>query len=251
MPERTRFTRYLLIPALLVLCATAGAQTVISSERPVADAIEKLESLYGWAITYEDTPYVFDGDIEAPTLLLRKVGEGPRDSPPRRRTFSFDLENVGRPAKGMRSPESSARAAILAMLKSYSDSVGGAEMFALTESDGLFHVVPVQRRDKSGNLEKVVPILDSSVTLPAQQRIGTQLLREVCQALTQEIGERVYLGQPFRRQTYVTPNPGETARSVLSRLLAEQARPLPVSWRLNYQPGYGYVLNIHAVDTSR
>jgi hypothetical protein len=131
----------------------------------------------------------------------------------------------------MRSPEFSARAAILAMLKSHADSVGGAEMFALTESDGLFHVVPVQRRDKSGNLEKVVPIMDTPVTLPAKQRSGTQLLIDICQFLTQQTGE--------------------TARSVVSRLLAEQARPLPVSWRLKYQPGSGYGLNIHLVDTSK
>jgi hypothetical protein len=137
------------------------------------------------------------------------------------------------------------------MLKSHADSVGGAEMFALTESDGLFHVVPVQRRDKSGNLEKVVPIMDTPVTLPAKQRSGTQLLIDICQFLTQQTGESVTLGQPFQRDTSVTPKPGETARSVVSRLLAEQARPLPVSWRLKYQPGSGYGLNIHLVDTSK
>ena len=72
MPEKKLRTRYLLIPAVLSVCAAAGAQTVVTPGRPVADAILKLEPLYGWAITYEDTPYVYDGDIEDVTSRVRK-----------------------------------------------------------------------------------------------------------------------------------------------------------------------------------
>lgn len=257
MKTRRRFIRCLFTPALLTLCGVATAQTVISSGRPLANASSVLECLYGWPITYEDTPYVYDGDIEDATSRVRKDGKSARDGVPqillpRVRTFSFTLEDVARPARGARSPEAPARAAILAMLKSYSDSVGGAEMFTLTESNGLFHVVPVQRRDKSGRLEKVAPLLDTPVTLPAKERSGTQLLLDICQFLTRQTGESVGMGHGWRsNRTYVAPRPGEPARSDLSRLLAEQAAPLPYSWKLFYQPGSGYGLNIELVDTSR
>jgi hypothetical protein len=124
-------------------------------------------------------------------------------------------------------------------------------VFALAESDGLFHLVPVQRRDRSGNLEKIVPILDTPVTLPRKERSGTELLLDICHFLTRQTGESVNLGRPFRSaRTDVAPRPGESARSVLSRVLAEQAVPQPSTWKLFYQPGYGYALNLGLVDTT-
>ena len=248
--------RSFLILALPAFCGVACAQTLIDSARPVADAALKLEQLYGWPITYEDPPYVYAGDLEDATSRVRRDGKSAKEPGvaqillPRSHSFMLNLEASARPAMGTRAPETAARAAILAMLKSYSESIGGVQMFSLTEADGLFHIVPTQRRDKSGQWEKIVPLFDSPVSLSGGLGDVIEIVTQVCRSLRPQPGERVDLfttWQPAR--SYIEPKPGESARSILSRLMAEQNFPLPVSWAVFYQPGWGYMLNLHRVNT--
>ena len=43
---------------------SASPNTItVQNPRPVAKAIEELETRYGWQITYEDPPYVYYGDL--------------------------------------------------------------------------------------------------------------------------------------------------------------------------------------------
>jgi hypothetical protein len=248
MPSSIQLIRCLFISALPVLCGAVSAQTVIDSPRPVAAAIKKIEAIYGWPITYEDPPYIFSGEL----VDMAKPGAAPW-LVPRGGTFTIQLESAPEMEVGERSPEEPARNAILAMLKSYSASVGGDELFTLTDSDGMFHIVPVQRRDKSGRLEKVVPLLDTPLSIPVTQQGGDDVLTAFCKALALQTGEQVHLvwnvspWQSPSAYTFPAPKPGETARSYLSRFLAAAGWPAPISYALHYQPNLGYELSVQGV----
>jgi hypothetical protein len=250
------------LPIVLASWCAASAQTItINDPRPVDAATLILESTFGWPITYEDTPRVFQGDLEDVTAQVRRDGKSasePGVMPtliPHGGSFFFSLEDRPQLASGTRAPEAATRAAILEMLKGYSGSVGGVEMFALTDSNGVFHIVPTQRKSASGKLEKVVPVLDTVVNIPAGQRTAVELVRVICESVSSQTGVHVAEAVPanlFRlRKTQIASLPNESARSILSRLFAELAMPRPVSWHLLYQPGWGYALNGRLVNTSK
>jgi hypothetical protein len=258
MPIRLQSVRLRILPILLAFCWGAGAQTfTVSDPRPVDQATRKLEAAYGWAITYEDPPYVHESDVADVTSQVRKDGKSfPRVLVPRGGTFSFAIENALRLEPGTRAPETIARAAILDMLRSYSASVGGVEMFTLTDSFGIFHIIPTQRKDASGKLEKIAPLLDTVVTIPPGKRTGLELLLEVCRSLESQTGYAVSgpaAGNLLQtRTTQIASAPNESARSILSRFFAELAAPRPVSWHMLYAPDMrGYAVNVRVVDTTK
>jgi hypothetical protein len=258
MPEKMCPTRCLIALTLFAICGSVRAETfTIDDNRPVADAARQLEARYGWPITYEDPPRVYAGDLIDVSAQVRRDGRSSSEagvSPllvPRPGSFSFVLEDTSWTEPGTRAPEGAARAAILTMLKAYSASIGGVEMFALTESDGLFHIVPTQRKDATGKMEKITPLLDKVVLIPAGERTLTAFINEVLGQV--KLGERETIGGPafasnflMQTKTQMASRPNESARSVLSRLFAEVAVPTPLSWALFHQPGW-YSLNVEAV----
>ena len=201
MPITTWRISFCLFPALLALCWSANAETVtVSNGRPVAQAAIRLETVYGWAITYEDLPLVYESDLEDVTSKVRKDGKSASEPgiqrilTPRVWTFSFAFDPPAQLEPGTRAPEGLARGAILDMLKSYSESIGGVEMFTLTDSNGLFHIIPTQRRDASGKLEKIVPLLDTPVVISPGQRTGYEFVEQICRSLASQSGSPVGFG---------------------------------------------------------
>lgn len=263
MPITNKRIGFLLVPALCALGA-AGAETItVNSGRPVADAARKLESLYNWAITYEDPPYAYSGDLQDANAPQRRAArdagrpEGKVLMTPRDVSFSFTLGDGARamgdgPRTTTRAPETITREAILTMLRSYSASLGGIDTFTLTDSNGLFHIIPTQVRNAAGVFEKFTPLLDRTVIIPPGRRSGEDLVRQICQSLSEQSGAEVSPGagpsnQLVQHLTSISSGPNETARSLLSRLFAELR--LPASWKLSYSPGL-YVLNVHLVETA-
>jgi hypothetical protein len=251
-----------LLPAVLAVCWAAGAETVtITSSRPVGEAISRLETAYGWAITYEDPPVTYAGDLRDVTSQVRNDRKSAGEPGVMQilarlpETFWFSFDSPSRIKPGTRAPEVLARGAIMDMLKSYSLSRGGEEVFKLTDSSGLFHIIATQCKDASGRMAKIVPLLDTPVTIPAARRNASEFLREVINELKARSG--VFIGfsaaglQLQQYSTEIASVPGETARSILSRLLAEMANPGPFTWALNYEAGYGYVLDVRVVRTAK
>lgn len=243
-----------------VACWAANTESItVSGPYPIENATQKLEDVYGWAITYEDLPLLYTGDLRDVTSQSRKDGKRAGEPgvqqilAPRIGTFSFSFEPPLQREPGTRAPEELARSAILDMLKAYSLSIGGVEAFTLTESDGLFHIVPTQRRGASGAWEKIAPLLDTPVTISPGQRTGKAFLDEILQSLASQVGVRVGLAAPgyanmlTTRKTQIASAPNESARSILSRFFAELATPRAASWCLSYVPSYGYGLSMRAV----
>lgn len=263
MPVTTHRAPLYLCAVCIALSWAAKAETVtVSGPYPVAEAAIKLEDVYGWAITFEDPPLVYAGDLWDATSVSRKDGKRAGEPgvlqvlAPRPGTFSFSFDPPLHREPGARAPEGLARGAILDMLKAYSLSIGDVEAFTLTDSNGLFHITPTQRKGASGAWEKIVPLLDAKVTIPPGRRTGEELLNEICHSLASQSGVRVDLfvagaiNLLSHSSTQIASRPDETARSILSRFFAELAAPRPVTFHFGYMPSWGYGLFVRVVDNS-
>jgi hypothetical protein len=242
---------------LVVICTLAKGETfTINDNRPVAYAAADLEARYGWPITYEDPPWIYEGDLIDVTAQVRKDGKSAgvpgvvKILVPRPGSFSFELTDRPWTEPGTRAPEDAARSAIKAMLKAYSATIGGIEVFTLTESSGMFHIVPIQRLDESGRMARITPLLDKIVSISPGQRSVMALVKDVLENVIEGEPAEVSPPQTLRGATAISPLSGESARSVLSRLFAEQAMPVPMSWDLFYRPG-SYGFNVHAVAVGK
>jgi hypothetical protein len=239
-----------------------------------------LESIYGLPITYEDP-------ITSHPSLLEEMPESEHRTPvpihsdlaQKDATISFSYRAPA-PKDDDKLRLQRVSDAITSALEGYANA-GGLVTFAVTEQDGIFHIVPTNFLNKDGQMQSMPPVLDAKITILPGQRTRFDLFREICAAVTKASGQSVTEGPfPF--------NPGSlqanasttisgtdvTARSLLVKLLAELSSPLsgevltddgqghratqtrviapaiPLSWKLFYAPGWGFVLNLHPVKIS-
>src|SRR5437016_12809496 len=111
MPLRDRLILYLLLPSVFTLSATVHAEfksMEVNDPRPVAKAVEQLEALYGFPVTYEDPPYVHGSELADVTDKLHRDRENlnrvviPKGGP---LSWTYDLPSSGaHPGGGLRQP---------------------------------------------------------------------------------------------------------------------------------------------------
>ena len=232
--------------------ASASPNTItVQSGRPVAEAIEELETRYGWQITYEDPPYVHYSDITDVTDLGRpKVPvrsqsqlqaalqpENHRTLVPKGGSLTFTLPSAVPDELG----------AVEALLKSYNESHRGFE-FTVVQGASLLHVMPRKARGLSGNIEPVKPVLDTLITIEPKERTSYALLKEVCKQIFVSTNTNVVFGTVpinmlYNMKTSIGGS-GRTARSILEQWILESQAPL--SWQLLYEPSAKwFALNIY------
>ena len=225
--------------------AGALADTItVQDPRPVAKAIEELESRYGWQITYEDPPYVHASDIADVTQSVRRdpsLAAGERILIPKGGRLTFTVPSA--PAAEQQA------AAVAGLVKSFNASRNG-NLFGVVQGSRLIHVTPQQITGRAGKVEPVKPLLDTAITLPAKQRTSFELLEAICDELSAITKGTVVVGTtPVNLLASKMSSIGaskEPARAVLERLVLAQDKAL--SWQLFYDPGLKwYVLNLHVV----
>jgi hypothetical protein len=199
----------------------------IRSGRPVAEAVNQLQTIYGWVITYEDVPVMHPDDIVDHTV--REI-DGYRALD--QRIVAFDMHNLPQP-QDVTDPAM----VIESVLKAHQDA-NGIGQFEVRRSGNIFHVVPRTVRDLTDQTVNVQPILDTRVSFPAQERSALELLEVLCAALTDQTQHPISLGIipvshyfSAMRVTFGADN--EIARNVLVRLV----RAFPdgeLTWNLNY-----------------
>jgi hypothetical protein len=279
-------TRSILLLSSLALCQLAFAQSKtveVTDCRPVGKAVQMLEEIYKFPITYEDPITVHASQLEDEVQRTpdnkEVIQQYQRDV-----TLSFDYKlpsSAQSPAGGLKQTQAETEASVADALSSVLDgyaAAGGPVTFTVREDDGVFHVVPINFLNKEGKLQQMTPILDTKITILPKQRTRIRLFMDICQALTKATGISVDEGIfPFNgsRADTITSISGSdvTARSLLSQLLTEWAAPVTsdtfvqvgngqivpyhivdkggaMSWQLFYGPGFGYALNIHKVSTA-
>jgi hypothetical protein len=226
----------------------------VLSGRPVFRAVLKLQEEYGYAITYEDPPYRFRGDLHDVASVVRKdYDKFPPDHRPVLlvpRTVELDLTfpvalTVGGP-QGMH--------AILAKLVEAADLIGSGGRFRVEQDGDVFHVIPVDVRDRNGNWMGYEALLDANISLPLRDRTEEDLYKnlavEVGAQKSVQLTARVNGGIVMGHQApAVHTNIGasnERARDVLTRAI--QSHPGGKrTWTLMPFPELGeqvYGLNI-------
>jgi hypothetical protein len=224
----------------------------VEDPRPVAAALLKMETKYGWAITYEDPRYVHEGEI-ANEVEFRKYrsrpGE-PKVAIPKGGSLSVDYD-VAADSDLPSNPE-----LVIQKILDANSAAGNAGRFRIERDGELLHVIPTVDRDRTGAFTPHESVLDAVINLPEEERSGPKKLQAISDAITKATSVRVVVGtfptnvlfQYHDRRAAV----GEKARDVLVHLLNSAKHGQDLSWRLLYDPEVNqYWLNIHLVQGSK
>ncbi len=223
---------------------TAQSLTVTTkSGRPVAEALDVLQQVYGLPINYEDPPYAYPDDLRDVTEQYRRDPTAPnRIIVPRGHPLSFTY--VPPP---VRDPIGALRTAIANVIAQDEKAVGFTQ-FAVVDTSGL-SVVPLRVRDARGDIVPVQPVLSTPVTIGASGRTVSEVVSEICDQVSVNSGRRVEAsmrGSLFAQRTSEVIATNEPASVVLSRVFAELQ--VPLVWRNLYDPGLQeYTLNLLTV----
>jgi hypothetical protein len=234
-------------------CSWSQAQRseVISvvGPRPVRDVILQWEKRYGWVITYEDPRFEFTDDLEDVTLRVRKDLKPGEPVDPSKRIIGARERQL---SVSYQVPEGANDAgarleAANQLVKAFAQGAGNT--LFVSESGTRAHISPGLIRDVNGKLQHSHPILDTIISVPAQNRNGGEFLHALCDALTSATGYTVFLGLiPGNDMHQFRTNLGYEnvpARQALENFLNSMPSGTRYTWALLFQKDYA--LNIHWV----
>jgi len=235
---------------LTVLAFQVVHATTLSVDdgRPVAKAVQTLVSQYGYAITYEDPRYAYDGDLQDVTTQVRKdldkypPGKAPKVIAPLGGKLTLNV------------PSTMGLSDVSSVLNQLVQSSPSGH-FRVQQTGDVFHVVPTEVRDRDGNWALSSSILDVPISIPTKDRSESEIMDAICQAVSSIVQVEVDVSGirvgGFRSEAgptlYRFGADNELARSVLMRALATTSNNKR-TWLIFYDVGQKlYVLNIFRV----
>jgi hypothetical protein len=244
------------VVAATLVTGFAGAQNAgerstlsVSGPRPVEEAVQQLVSRYGYVITYEDPQYSYGGDLRDVTAEVRTdlqkfaAGKAPKVLGHVGGTLTFSV-----PAASSFDRQTMA-GVLKGVIQAQEKNEHGGH-FRVEETEGAFHVVPGEWRDRNGNWASHTSILDAPISLPMQERSFPAMLEAICNAVgsASHVDIVVGTGATTSGERYALGADNEPARLVLSRALKSTEKKL--TWLLLYGNDLTermYALNILAV----
>lgn len=220
-----------------------GSALEVIDGRPLAKVVSELEARHGWRITYEDTFYEYQNELDDVTVIARR-GNPPPGAPkvlvPRDRLFRFEYNAISnRPQE-----------VLAALIKKYnSDSY--SDGFGLVQQGPLYHVVPIRSLDAKGIVKDRQSRLDVAVSVDDRDRNLYETLEVILKEVSTAVGMPVLLGNVpmnlLRSQRARVSAQNERARDVLVRALGGTKTNL--SWQLFCDPGALRIcaFNLHLV----
>jgi hypothetical protein len=211
-----------------------------NAPRPLDQAIQELRLKYGWTIDYEDPPYLYGKDV-----IEAKGSLWPAGNP-----FSVEIPSAPSPAGAPVEDKS------LQLIVGAYNSSGNPGQFELRKSEsGTFTIVGVAVRNDKGVVSPQKPLLDSTITVPAQERSISDTVDVICKMLTDETHFPVSVGvTPRSLVNHTNATIGGTkvpARTLLTQALAA-ASGHTLYWQLLFDPSSkSYLLNIHALHPAK
>lgn len=248
----------LFVPLSFAVCGR-GSQGVseiklsVEDQRPVAKAIEMLEAKYGWVITYEDPRYVHNSEVNDVTLKVRKdldkfkPGEAPKVLVPKGGVLEFTYEV----SPGTNLPNDPAMVVLKLLDAQAARNHGGR--FRLESSGKTMHVIPTAIKNSGGVLTSQESVLDTFISLSAEDRTVERKLESICAAISQATGIPVNLGaypsNLFHQRRDQRGAANQRARDVLVNTFESLGNGSKLSWQLFYSASLKmYLLNIHLVS---
>jgi hypothetical protein len=225
----------------------------IHSGRPVFRAVLKLQEQYGYVITYEDPPYRTADDLNDVAPMIHKdYLKFPADQRPTLFVPKSVELNLKFPAS-LTTSGALGIYAILTQLVQTQNNSGKGGHFRVEQVGNVFHVIPIDVRDRNGNWTGHESLLDTPISLPNGDRTEQQLYQAIAAQVATRSGVQIHAavngGILLGR---APPNPdmnlgasNELARDVLTRVIESHTGKR--TWALLHTPEMGenvYHLNI-------
>jgi len=220
------------------------ATVTASYPTPLFQAIDAVRQEYGWVVNWEEAPCYSRFDVVD-------------DTSPRWRASHPDTEGVTRKAGGLFAstfPEPKAGGAAAEeqtlgkVIEDYNASENPGRYVLRAAPGEEFTAVGTEVRDDAGALQKVIPILDTPLSVDAQRRSAADALDAILHALSSASGKRVILmslpNNLFRDTQVALGGHNVTARELLQDLFRDIGRPL--QYDLGFDPDHSsvYILNV-------
>jgi hypothetical protein len=209
-------------------------EVVVRNVRPVAAALDVLERRFHVPITYEDPPYLFEGDIEDVTAKVARpeaiAAAKDRGDPPlvirgmKERELRFDAPS-GSSARDV-------KVAVSNILNANNSSDRPPAIFGVKEIGGRYHVYPVRIKTGAGDYVSHSSVLDVRISLEPKARDCREFWMDFCRALARaanliiELGGGASGGGDCRTKI---SGQDVTARQMLLDFLAEREAS-PAAW---------------------
>src|SRR5258708_2579312 len=234
--------------ALVVSAQQTTTVITVNGARPLCDAIMKLEKASGQPITYEDAPYLYDGDlVDVNATEFASVPHTPGAKLIKARSLNF-------PYTPSEVADRAGTAKVLQRLvttfnKTYPD---GAH-FIVLDDDGLFHVIPKSVRAASGAAGPYTSPLDVPLTLLEKEVSVDVALKAIVASIKATTGTTVGMGSPLiglkGTTTVSISNDPATGRTMLTQSLQILDPSLSLSWKFLTAPDPryptpGYIITI-------
>lgn len=200
----------------------------IEAYRPLSNLVRMLEADLGTPITYEDVQYICHCDV-----LTNLDGE---PQVPRGGILAFSYSSQANPAQ-----------VVLNAIEAYNKQ-GNPGEFALKQTEGVLHVLPIAGRDKNGEWIAHKSLLETRISFSANLKSAQEILELLCESITEKTRQKVLLGS-FPVLSPPTPMFSFTVDDKPSRLCLVELMKLwgdNFSWDFLYEPHLnGYVLNTY------
>jgi hypothetical protein len=228
---------------------TAGKIRLVANDsRPLAQALDALQQKYGWRVDYEYPQYISKLDVIEPKSSPDKSSSP--DSQHRVPSGGALVVEFGAATAPNAAPDE--QKTLQLIIDSYNRS-GNPGQFELRKDKDreaqVFDVVGTAAHDSRGKVAQQPVLLDSPLTIAAQERSFSDTVDLICQMISDKSGVKIILGvHPLGLdRTNVTIGGKELpARAYLFRAMEATSRKLV--WRLLYDPeSSSYFLNVHQV----
>ena len=206
----------------------------------------QLEQVLRQPITYED-PAIYahpddyvDKTAEYSGRATRRVLL-PRGGPLR---FTFN----GSETSGTRVQTT---ALVKRLIQTFNKAYPNGVQFELRDTGGIYHVVPVVVRQKTGAIVAHLSPLDQPITVVAQDTDAMSAISEILKAVKTQQGSNILVGmvpiELLARVKVSLASDNESARTLLVRVLQTVSPTL--SWRLLCGTDPGCYFNVHDART--
>jgi len=174
--------------------------------RPMSGAVIALGEQLQCAITYEDPPLEFAGD-------LRPVCPGSLMLGHRRGRISFSYQKTGNTLE------------IIRQLLAQHSAAGNAGDFTVIQTGDIYNVIPIRYRNKAGKPVEHHSVFDTRISISLQDTNLQYAMEAICKAVS-KANSRFNLGlgqtplNAFLRMPYSREIVDEPARDVINEILA-------------------------------
>jgi hypothetical protein len=201
----------------------------VDAPRPMAEAVIALSEQLHRAITYEDPPFEFAGD-------LRPVFTGSTMPVPNGGQISFSYQKTVNTL------------GIISQLLAQHYATGNAGEFIVVQTNDIYNVIPVRYRNKEAKLVEHHSILDTRISLALQDTNCQKALDDVCAAVSSANAQfQLVLGRTpinaFIQAPYSREIDDEPARDAINEILTFHNKqlksndaPILWTWQVRFSP---------------